>query len=48
MPLLLVPYTLGTQLGAAGVAPTGGASYYIRRKRFLAYILTSLVLLLLP
>lgn len=47
MPLLLVPYTLGTQLGAAAATPTGGAAYYGRRRRFIAYILTSLALLVI-
>lgn len=42
MPFILVPYTLGTQLiaDAGGTTPTGGAAYYARRKRFIAYCLT--------
>lgn len=44
MPLMIVPYTLGTQLPAAPAAPTGGVAYYGRRKRFIAYILTMLLL----
>lgn len=43
MPLILAPYTLGAQLPAA---PTGtfGVGYYIRRKRYLAYIMMSILL----
>lgn len=44
MPLILVPYTLGTQLGAAAITPTGGAAYYMRRKRYLMYMLASVIL----
>ena len=45
MPLLLVPYTLGTQLPAAPAGTPFGVAYYTRRRRYLAYILTSLLLL---
>ena len=47
MPLILVPYTLGTQLPAApaGTA-TGGAFYYSRRKRMMNFILMLAVLVL--
>lgn len=49
MPLILAPYTLGTQLGVAAATPTGGAAYYGRRKRFLMYLLASVgFLLVLP
>ena len=46
MPLILAPYTLGTQLPAA---PTGtfGVGYYIRRKRYLAYTMLSVLLVFL-
>ena len=47
MPLILAPYTLGAQLPAAPAGATGGVAYYMRRKRFLAYILTSIMLLIL-
>lgn len=47
MPLLLVPYTLGTELPAAPAGVTGGAAYFLRRKRFLMYMLTSLAFLML-
>lgn len=41
MPLILAPYTLGAQLPAApSGTPSGGAAYYGRRKRFMAYMLT--------
>lgn len=46
MPLILAPYTLGTQLPAAPVA-AGGGGFYVRRRRFLAYTLTSFLLLVL-
>lgn len=46
MPLLITPYTLGAFQGAAGAAPTGGAAYVTRRRRYLAWLLTSLVLFL--
>ena len=45
MPLLLVPYTLGTELPAAP-GGTFGVGYYSRRRRFLSYILASLLLML--
>lgn len=47
MPLILAPYTLGSQLAAAGGGVSGGMAYYIRRKRFIAYITTCLLLGLL-
>ena len=47
MPLLLVPYTLGTEL-PAGPVGTFGVGYYSRRRRFLSYILASVLLLLIP
>lgn len=47
MPLLLVPYTLGSEMNTVGTSPAGGAAYYTRRKRFVAYILTSLLVVLL-
>jgi hypothetical protein len=37
MPLILAPYTLGTQLGVAAPTPTGGA-YSYRKHRFLSYM----------
>jgi hypothetical protein len=47
MPLIIAPYTLGSQLGVAGPPPVGGAAYYHRRKRFIAYILTAFLLVIL-
>ena len=47
MPLLLVPYTLGTFLEAAPGAGLSGGAYTMRRRRYLAYILTSFLLLVL-
>lgn len=47
MPLLLVPYTLGTQLGAAAATATGGAAYYARRRRFMAYMTAMLACILI-
>ena len=47
MPLLIVPYTLGAELPAAPVVAGGGAAYYGRRKRFLAYLLTCFVLVVI-
>ena len=47
MPLILAPYTLGAQLPAAPATALGGAAYYGRRKRFIAYIMSCLVLVLL-
>jgi hypothetical protein len=45
MPLLIGPYTFGSGNIAAGApALSGGAAYYGRRKRFIAYILTMLLL----
>ena len=45
MPLLLVPYTLGTQLPAA---PTlvGGGAYAVRRRRYVAYMTAMIACLL--
>lgn len=45
MPLLLIPYTLGTQLGAAAATATGGA-YPYRKRRYLAYMTAVLACLL--
>ena len=47
MPLLITPYTLGSFQGAAGAAAKGGGAYYARRKRFMAYIMSSIVLFLI-
>jgi hypothetical protein len=47
MPLILAPYTLGTQLVGAPAAPAGGAGYVLRKRRFLAYITSSLLIFLL-
>ena len=46
MALILVPYTLGVEL-PAGAAGAGGGAFYIRKRRFIAYILTCLMLVLL-
>ncbi len=46
MPLLIVPYTLGSEMGAAGAPALGGGAYYSRRRRYMAYILTGIILLL--
>lgn len=46
MPLILAPYTLGSQLPAAPAGATGGAAYYSRRRRFMAYM-TAMVACLL-
>jgi hypothetical protein len=46
--MIIVHYlSIGTQLGVAGPAPKGGAAYYVRKKRYLAYILTGFLLLIL-
>lgn len=45
MPLLLIPYTVGTQLGAAAATATGGA-YPYRKRRYLAYMTAVLACLL--
>lgn len=47
MPLILAPYTLGSQLPAAPAGGAVGVGYYIRRKRYLAYTLLSLLLVFL-
>ena len=41
MPLILVPYTLGSQLPAAP-AVVGGGAYAYRKHRFLAYMAAGL------
>jgi hypothetical protein len=42
------PYTLGVQLVAdPGAGTAKGSAYYIRKKRYLAYILTGFLLLFL-
>jgi hypothetical protein len=42
------PYTLGTELVAdPGAGAATGVGYYIRKKRYLAYILTGFLLLFL-
>ena len=46
MPLILAPYTLGTQLPAAPTVISGGAFYYARRKRMLNFLVVFLVLVL--
>ena len=46
MPLLLVPYTLGTQLGVAAPVATGGA-YAYRKRRYLAYMTAMLACLMI-
>lgn len=46
MPLILAPYTLGSQLGAAAAIQTGGAAYYARRRRFMAYMTAMLACVL--
>lgn len=43
MPLLIVPYTLGSEMGTPGAAPKGGAAYFTRRRRYMAWLLTCLV-----
>lgn len=45
MPLLIVPYTFGSDQSAAGAAPKGGAAYYTRRKRYMEYLLACLATL---
>ena len=40
-------FTWGTIDTGAAAAPTGGAYYYGRRKRFIAYILSCLVWVLI-
>lgn len=47
MPLLIVPYTMGSFQGAAGAAPTGGAAYYTRRRRYMEYLFASIAIMLL-
>lgn len=46
MPLILAPYTLGSQLGAAAATQTGGVAYYTRRRRFMAYMTAVLACLM--
>lgn len=46
MPLLITPYTLGSEMGTPGAAPKGGAAYYTRRKRYMEYLLASIALFL--
>ena len=46
MPLILAPYTLGTQLPAAPAAPGGGGHY--RRRRHWAMAFLALLCLVLP
>ena len=47
MPLILAPYTLGAQLPAAPGGTAFGVGYWNRRKRFIAYIMSCLALVLL-
>jgi hypothetical protein len=47
MPLLVGPYTMGSFQGAAGAAPQGGAAYYTRRKRYMEWLLMSLLFFVL-
>ena len=44
MPLILAPYTLGSQLPAAPTAVS--SAYAVRRRRFLAYMTAMLACLL--
>jgi len=45
MPILIVPYTLGTDLSAPGAAAVGGAAYVVRRRRYVAWMVSCLALL---
>lgn len=45
MPLILAPYTLGTQLPAAP-AVVGGGAYAIRKRRYMAYMTAMLACLM--
>lgn len=45
MPLILAPYTLGTQLGVAAATATGGV-YSYRKRRYLAYMTAMIACLL--
>lgn len=46
MPLLITPYTFGTQLPATPAGVPGGGAYFLRRKRYMAYMMASLALAL--
>lgn len=41
------PYTLGSEMAGAGAAALGGGAYYTRRKRYMAYIMACLSLLVI-
>ena len=45
MPLILAPYTLGTQLPVAPAGALGGGAYVVRRRRFMAYMTACLACL---
>jgi hypothetical protein len=44
MPLILVPYTLGSQLPAAPTV-VGGGAYSVRKRRYMAYMTAMLACL---
>jgi len=46
MPLILAPYTLGTQLPAAPAAARGGP-FSVRKRRYMAYMTAMVAFLLL-
>ena len=46
MPLILAPYTLGTQLPAAPTV-VGGGAYAYRKHRYLAYMTAMIAFLML-
>lgn len=45
MPLLITPYTFGSNQVASGAAPVGGAAFYTRRRRYMAWLVSCLALL---
>jgi len=47
MPLLIVPYTFGSNQAASGAAPKGGAAFYTRKKRYMAWLMACLALAIL-
>lgn len=46
MPLILAPYTLGSQLPAAPSGVATGGAYAVRKRRYMAYMAAMLACLL--
>jgi hypothetical protein len=47
MPLLITPYTFGTELPAAPGGTAGGGAYSVRRRRVMTIVALCLVLVFL-